>query len=461
MTGTFSSVNQALTALRYQQVAMDVASGNVANVSSDGYVRRRVAGEAVGAPAQPAMWSRYDGTGEGVRVSGIQRMVDPLLDARARREHGSQAYLDVRQAVLERVETGLGEPGDTGVAAALSAFRKSWHDLANNPGSEATRSQVLSSAATLVDAIKLQSRNVTAEEGDLRFRALVTADEVNVLAADLASTNKSIAVATLNGTEAGTLLDKRDQLALRLSELTGSVATQQPDGTFTVTVDGAVLVKGQDAAKVTVTGIDPADTSATGTVGFSVVTASGSTDVAPGGEAGALRQLLNTTLPAYRSDLGAVARSLADTMNAQHAKGYDRAGVQGGPLFAYDATDVAGTITLAFTEPDLVAASGMPGGVLDAGNAELMAAGILVEDDYQRLVSGFGSEVASARRLATNQQTLTAQVDGAREQLSGVNLDEEMVSMLSAQRAYEAAARVMTTVDSVLDTLINRTGLVR
>ena len=60
MTGTFSSVNSALSALRYQQVVMDVTSGNVANVGTDGYVRRRVSGEAVGAPAQPAMWSRYD-----------------------------------------------------------------------------------------------------------------------------------------------------------------------------------------------------------------------------------------------------------------------------------------------------------------------------------------------------------------------------------------------------------------
>ncbi len=84
-----------------------------------------------------------------------------------------------------------------------------------------------------------------------------------------------------------------------------------------------------------------------------------------------------------------------------------------------------------------------------------------MDDAYQRLVNGFGTEVASVQRLAANQQVLTNQVDGSREQLSGVNLDEEMVSMLSAQRAYEAAARVMTTVDSVLDTLINRTGLVR
>ena len=66
-----------------------------------------------------------------------------------------------------------------------------------------------------------------------------------------------------------------------------------------------------------------------------------------------------------------------------------------------------------------------------------------------------------SRRRAANQQVVTGQVDNAKEQLSGISLDEEMVNMLSAQRAYEAASRVMTTVDSMLDTLINRTGLVR
>ena len=69
--------------------------------------------------------------------------------------------------------------------------------------------------------------------------------------------------------------------------------------------------------------------------------------------------------------------------------------------------------------------------------------------------------MASTKRASANQQLLTSQVDGAREQLVGVNFDEETVNLLAAQRAYEAASRVMTTMDSVLDTLINRTGLVR
>ena len=77
------------------------------------------------------------------------------------------------------------------------------------------------------------------------------------------------------------------------------------------------------------------------------------------------------------------------------------------------------------------------------------------------LVTGFGVTVSSARQAAVNQSVLTAQVDASRESLSGINIDEEMVNLLAAQRGYEGASRVLTTMDSMLDTLINRTGLVR
>jgi flagellar hook-associated protein 1 FlgK len=470
VSGTFSSVNSALSALRYQQVVMDVTSGNVANVGSDGYVRRRVSGEAVGAPAQPAMWSRYDGAGEGVRISGVDRMVDPLLDARARREHGNQSYLDVRQGVLERLESGIGEPGDNGVSAALAEFKKSWADLANNPGREAARNQVLAKAGSLADSIRIQARNVNAEAGDQRVALQTDVGEVNTLASDLAATNKSIAIANINGTDAGTLLDKRDALALRLSELTGAVATPRTDGGFDVAVGGVPLVTGQDAGTfVIATGVTATGGDDGNPVSFSITAPNGTSTSVPGGlrgEIGSEAELLTTTLPAYLAGLNEIAKTLADQVNAQHAQGVDQDGAQGGPLFAYDPADIAGTLAVdpaMVGNPRKVAASSGPAGTptLDAGNALAMGAAVTVGTDYQRLVTGFGSDVASTRRLALNQQTLTTQVDASREQLSGVNLDEEMVNMLTAQRAYEAAARVMTTVDSVLDTLINRTGMTR
>ena len=124
MSGTFSSLSSALSGLRYNRVAMDVASGNVANAGTEGYARRQVIGQATGAPAAPAMWSRWaTAGGDGVEPGAITRMVDPLLDSRARTEHAGLSYHDTRSTSLVRFETTLGEPGENGVSAALSAFR--------------------------------------------------------------------------------------------------------------------------------------------------------------------------------------------------------------------------------------------------------------------------------------------------------------------------------------------------
>ncbi|HEY1134518.1 MAG TPA: flagellar hook-associated protein FlgK [Nocardioides sp.] len=464
MSGTFASFNTALSALRYQQTALDTASSNIANSSTAGYVRRRAEAETIGASTQPALWSRSGVGGESVGLAGINRLTDALLDARVRAEHGKQSYLDTRVAVLERVESGIGEPGDTGVSAAIIDFKGAWQDLANSPSNEASRGQVLAQGAALADAVQQQARMLEAEMGDDRARLTAMVDEVSTLAGDLAATNSSIAIAKVNGTDAGVLLDKRDQLALRLSQLTGASATQRSDGGFDVSVGGVALVSGDRAGTFSVvSGIGPGGTGAPPVVlGVTPPGGAAATAVSTSGATGAMVEVLSTTLPAYASELDAVARQLADAVNAQHTAAYDATGTPGQAFFAYDPADPAGSLRVAITSASQVAASAVPGGGRDGSAADTISRSfVAAEASYSRLVNSFGTTVASAGRLATTQRTLTGQVDGAREQLAGVSLDEEMVAMVAAQRAYEAAARLMTTVDSVLDTLINRTGLTR
>jgi flagellar hook-associated protein 1 FlgK len=461
----FSSINTALSALRYNQLAMDTASQNIANVSTEGYARRRVESASAGTPTTSAMWSRSQTPDGGVRITGITRMTDAFLDARGRTEHGKQSYLDTRQAVLDRLETGMGEPGDNGVAAVMAEFRSAWSDLANNPANDAARSQVLARGSALADAVAIQSRNFTVEAGDQRVRLNAMVTETNTLASDLAATNKAIQVSRLDGSEAGNLLDQRDLLALRLSELTGGTAKVNDAGGLDFAVNGVALVTGGRGGRLDVTsGVTPTGAADGAPIRLQVVDP---VDRSPravsglSGEVGAVIEVLDTTIPGYLTRLGDVAKQLADSVNAIHRSAYDAEGGTGADFFAYDPADPAGTLAVLVTDPAGVAASGVPGGAVDGSTADLLAELTGPESAYQQVVNGFGTEVASGRRLAASQQMLTQQVDGSRDQLAGVSLDEEMLSMVQYQRGYEAAARVLTTVDSMLDTLINRTGLMR
>jgi len=390
-------------------------------------------------------------------------VVDALLDGRVRREHAALSYLQTRHTVLARVENGIAEPGDNGVAATLLKFRSSWQDLANDPGSDAARQQVLAAGATLARALHAQATNVAGEEADQRTHLVSIVGEVNTAATDVAALNRTIRSLEVNGGDAGVLRDRRDQLALRLAELTGATTSVQSDGTYDVVVAGRALVDGGAAgAMAVVSGVTPTGDSDGAPVTFSITVDGGTTPVvatALSGELGAVSELLNTTLPGYREGLDAITRDLADAVNAQHTSGFDRTGAPGGAYFTFDPDTPASSLSVAIDDPALVAASAVPG-TLDGSIADALGSTRSVDGAYQRLVNGFGSEVAALQRRSANQAALTGSVDAAREQDAGVNLDEEMVNMVTAQRAYEAAARLLTAIDEVMDTLINRTGIV-
>ena len=461
MAGTFSSLSTALSALRYNQVAMDVASGNVANSGTTGYARRQVIAQATGAPAVQALWSRWDGAGDGVEAGRVDRMVDALLDARVRTEHASSSALDARATSLTRFETALGEPGDNGIAAALSDFKAAWHGVANAPDDSAARGNLLAKADTLQSTIANQAKALGTEWSDQHDRLQADVTEVNQTASDLDKLNKALRNAHLSGTDAGNLLDQRDLLTLKLAELTGATTSINKDSTVNVMLGGQSLVNGD------------ADT---GPVGFSTITINGATKVADAsaspvtlsvggntvsldaGEMAGQLQVLNDDLPDYGTKLDGFVQQLVDAVNSGQAAGNELGGARGTDFFS---GTTAASLAVKITNINEIAAAGANNGKLDGNNADAMTSLDMGEASYRNLITTFGVSVASASQVSANQNLLTAQVDAAQESVSGISVDEEMVNLLAAQRGYEGASRVLTTLDSVLDTLINRTGVTR
>jgi flagellar hook-associated protein FlgK len=144
---------------------------------------------------------------------------------------------------------------------------------------------------------------------------------------------------------------------------------------------------------------------------------------------------------------------------------YDQAGALAGDLLGSTGGPItAASIKVAITDPSKIAASNLPGGVLDAGNAQDLAAlgstTTGVDAGYRKMIVELGVQAAVAERNLGIQEVVTTQVDAARDSVAGVNMDEEMTNMLSYQHAYSAAARLVTSIDEMLDQLINRTGRV-
>ncbi len=80
---------------------------------------------------------------------------------------------------------------------------------------------------------------------------------------------------------------------------------------------------------------------------------------------------------------------------------------------------------------------------------------------YGNLVSVLGADVNRALGLEQSSGLLVDHIDALRQSVHGVSIDEEVTNLSAAQHAYNAAARVITTIDDMLDTLINRTGVTR
>jgi flagellar hook-associated protein 1 FlgK len=93
-------------------------------------------------------------------------------------------------------------------------------------------------------------------------------------------------------------------------------------------------------------------------------------------------------------------------------------------------------------------------------NSEVMVGQLGTFDDYfADAVGRIGLLGEQSNRALETQNLVMKQLKDMRQSVSGVNMDEELANMIKYQHGYAAAARFITTMNSLLDTLINRMGV--
>lgn len=454
---SISGIYTALSGMNAQRNVLDTTAHNIANESSPGYHRQRAELKPAGIASVAAVFAGDSVRSGGVEATNVVRMIDSLAEERLVRERAVEAGAQQLSADLDRIEGVFAEPSDQGLAAVFDEFWGGWSELASLPGDTAMRTQVLVRAQTVVDGLRRASGDLDQIEQTARNSVVELAIDANGLADRIAQLNGAIASSTNTPND---LMDQRDALIQQLAALTGATARPTEGNQVNISIGGRVLVSG--------TFVNQLD----GTGGVLTWQADGGAVTAPASKAASLSQTISDVVPRYRAQLDAVAAALVTTVNAVHAAGYDQSGNTGWNFFDPAGTTAA-TISVSTDvagQPGRIAAGApvFPGPVApgpfdgeQARQLSLLADAATGPDAaYRSLVTGLGVETRAATRRLSIQQDVTRAAEAQAQSVGGVSIDEEMATLVAAQRAYEASARVLTTLDELLGYLIERTGVV-
>jgi flagellar hook-associated protein 1 FlgK len=431
---TLQGLQTALSGLLAEQQAMDVTSSNIANANTEGYSRETAVlqpSPPIDIPALSALTGEGARLGTGVTVQTITRIRNEYLDTQYRTQNSSLSSASTQAEELKQAQAAFNEPSSAGIANQLSAFWSAWTSLADAPTSEAAKEGVVAAGQQLATSLHELSGSLEtiSAQAVQQYEARTGANgEVVSYAGQIAQLNGQIRLAEQSGEKPNEMLDRRDLLLDKLSALAQVTVSKQANGEDTVAFG--------NAAKPLVEGT---------TVNWpQALTA------AAGGQLGALLSLSGPTgaLASYREALNGVASALASSVNTLHTKT---------PFFS---GETAATLTVAVKPSEVQTSSTEAAGGNDVAIAIANLRGGGADQAYSALVERVGSDVQSAHNDEINLKTTLTAVGNQRQSVSGVSLDEEMTNLIAFQRGYQASARTLTAMDSMLETLIQHTGVV-
>lgn len=463
MAGIFQGLELAKRALLSHQFSLTTAGHNIANAGTPGYSRQRVELVATDPFRDPN--HQY---GTGVRIASVRSIRDAFLTVQYRQGSDQLGRWTQLNRALQEVENIFLEPSDIGFNAALTKFFDAWHTLAQNPESSAGRAAVRDQAEVVTSAFHQMTARLDALGRSLDQDIAGRVQYINGIAADLARLNQEIARSEIGGSRANDLRDRRDFLIDELSKNVNVSVLEERTGLTRIFIGSMELVETASYTPLTFT------TTGTGIQTRTTLLWQG-TEVPlsfTGGELAGLLEARDRLLPEYQSKLDTLAATLVDQVNALHQTGYALDG-QSGYVFFDPARRSARDITLhiRITESLNNIAASQSGGPGDNSNAiaiaNLQNALVMTNNTttfnefYAQIVGIVGIRAAESADAMTNADLVLQQIEFSRQSIQGVSLDEEMANLVKAQHAYSAAAKVVATLDSALNTLINDMGIGR
>lgn len=441
-----SMLLNGVSGLNAANSALNVVGQNVANAAVKGYSRQTVYLETAA------------GGLNGVKVVKVDRIVNEFLNDDIWRTGSDLNYYQGFHSYLGYLEEILGTES-LNLNDAVAGINAAFNAAMSAPDSNAYRQQVLSSSQALVQDLSQINGALSDQQDKLSKELSNLADNSTALLQQVAELNSKISKAQALGQATAELADAREVLISELAGFIGVDVVDPGDGTLTVSSkNGAPLVVGSKASEVHVSGTN---------VHVSFNGLDFPLNEFIGGRIGGLLNVDATVLQPARLQLEQIVTNIADSVNTALSEGFDLNGQPGEPLFQYNPADVLGTIRVNDSlQPDDLAFIGRvadgfggwipAGGRGDNGNiANLVSSLQGGTAGYDTLIGDLAIQSKQVQSSIKTAQLLNQNAVAARDNVSGVNLDEEAANLMYYQQLYDANARVISTADQLFKTLIN------
>jgi flagellar hook-associated protein 1 len=457
-----SILNTARDAILANLTAMNVTGSNIANVNTPGYSRLQADFGSTG-----VFNVATDQQQIGVNITSIERIYDKYLDAQVVQQEQYSSYNQSQLDTLNNVQSVFNESSGGGINDLLSQFWGAWSTLSANPSGMTERDSLVSISQSLASMFNQKASELINIQNDTNNEISNDVTQLNTDLAQMADYNDKIVQIQNSGGTAADLCDKRTELLKNISQIVSVNYYEEADGSLNVFIsNGKSLVEGTNVWNLTVT--PNTNNSSYYDIAFADSPNEAINSNLKGGQLAGLLDVRDNKIggvTGYLNDLNSMAATIITKVNALNSSGYDLNGNAGGNFFSTASTlakDMQVDPSIVADDSKIAAGATVNGDGENASSiaalqndASLMGSGGTIDNFYESLTSRVGQDVVNAQSSLDQQTSVMNQLENQRDAVSGVSLDEEMLNLIKYQAAYNAAGRLVATVNTMMGNLMN------
>lgn len=496
---SFASFSTARLGMMANQSGLDITAQNLTNMKTFGYTRQRLNQLSLGT-GSPNLYNTISGAniGYGVHISGASQYRDPFLDTRYRYEMSNLSTADKKLGILKDLESRLDEigAGKEALAAQLSELHSSLQALQAKPGDVTADNQVRAAAQSIVEYLNLYSNQLSDLKGQTVTGTEKDITNVNSILTQIQEMNVAIKNSQTNGMPALELQDQRNLLLDSLStygkvnitytsnvsnsgavveSLNVTLTTENgnriplinntdPPAVFELATDAT----GEYQVNITPSGSNVPENNVQFTGGafkssLSMLNSSGNFDGTTVNGIGYYQKMIDEFAGVFATTLNEINNLNGALTDQELFESSDGNPITAGNIKISDGW-LNGTVRITSgSTPG--APSGDNGNILNMINAlngshtfSNAAGGTVFEGSFQECLENFrnvlSTDTKAAETTTKNYLSLVNEAGNARDSVSGVSLDEETVNMMTYNKAFAASARLISTLDEMLNTVL-------